>query len=181
MTPRTRTGACSRAGNRRRAAGLAPLLAAGLAVAAAGLAATAPAAATPRDAGAASARAQVLRPACPAAPFKQERCLVLYAPQTSVNAAIAGGVSGAAARPKGWGARQLEHAYKLPVGRSSRATVAVSIAFDTPHLARYLAVYRKQFGLPRAPRGAVASARSTRRARPGPSRHPACAPAGTSR
>jgi hypothetical protein len=34
------------------------------------------------------------------------------------------------------------------VARSSHQTVAVSIAFDTPKLARYLAVYRKHYGLP---------------------------------
>jgi Subtilase family len=136
-----------RSASRRRAAGLAPLLALSLAVGAAGLAAAARAAATPRHLNPASSSAH-LRHACPAAPFKQERCLVLYAPQRSVNHAIAAGETGAAARPKGWGARQLESAYKLPVSRTSHATVAVSIAFDTPHLARYLAVYRKQFGLP---------------------------------
>src|SRR5690348_1712687 len=136
-----------RSASRRHAAGLAPLLALSLAVGAAGLAAAAPAAATPRHLSPASSGAH-LRHACPAAPFTRERCLVLYAPQRSVNHAIAAGETGAAAHPKGWGARQLENAYKLPVGRTSHATVAVSIAFDTPHLARYLAVYRKQFGLP---------------------------------
>ena len=87
-------------------------------------------------------------PRVPGRAVQQERCLVLYAPQTSVNRAIAAGLTGAAAHPKGWGAGQIERAYKLPVNRESHATVAVSIAFDTPHLARYLAVYRKQFGLP---------------------------------
>ncbi len=48
--------------------------------------------------------------------------------------------------PSGWGARQLEAAYKLPVSRRSHQTVAVSIAFDTPRLEQFLAVYRKHFG-----------------------------------
>ena len=36
--------------------------------------------------------------------------------------------------PKGWGARDLESAYKLPVGRHPHQTVAVTIAYNTPHL-----------------------------------------------
>jgi subtilase family serine protease len=142
MTSRTRTGI------RSRAVGLALILASVLAVSAAGLGAVAPAAASPRPASAAAGNPATLRPACPVAPFGQARCFVLFARQTSVNRAIAAGVTGLAARPKGWGPRPLEHAYKLPVNRRSHATVAVSIAFDTPNLARYLAVYRKQFGLP---------------------------------
>jgi subtilase family serine protease len=138
----------NRTGIRRRTAGLASMLVTALAASAAGLAAVTPAAASPGLIHAAGASSATLRPACPAAPFGQARCFVLYAPQKSVNRAIAAGVTGAAARPKGWGARQLEQAYKLPVNRRSHATVAVSIAFDTPKLARYLAVYRKHFGLP---------------------------------
>lgn len=122
------------------------VLAAGLALSAASLGAVARAA--PAAASAAAPRAGTLRPACPAAPFGEARCLVLYRPQTSVNRANAEGLTGLAARPTGWGPRQLERAYRLPVNRRSHATVAVSIAFDTPNLARYLAVYRKQFGLP---------------------------------
>jgi hypothetical protein len=141
MTSRTR------AGIRSRAVGLALLLASVLAVSAAGLGAVAPAAASPLPAAAAGNPA-TLRPACPVAPFGQARCFVLFARRTSVNRAIAAGVTGLAARPKGWRPRQLEHAYKLPVDRRSHATVAVSIAFDTPNLARYLTVYRKKFGLP---------------------------------
>lgn len=148
MPSRTRTGVRGRTGIRGRTVGLAPLLVAALAVGAGSMHAATPAAASPRPAHAASASARALRPACPAAPFRQQRCLVLYAPQRSVNRAIAAGVTGQAARPKGWGALQLERAYRLPVSRKSHATVAVSIAFDTPHLAHYLAVYRRQFGLP---------------------------------
>jgi len=71
----------------------------------------------------------------------------LFAPQAAVNSAIAVGLGGQAARPRGWGARQIAAAYKLSAVRNSHQTVAVSIAFDTPRLAQYLAVYRKQFGL----------------------------------
>ncbi len=142
MTSRTRTGI------RNRPVALAPILATALAVSTAGLAVVAPAAASQRLAPTASGNSATLRPACPVAPFGQERCFVLFARQTSVNRAIAARMTGMAARPKGWGARQLERAYKLPVNRRSHATVAVSIAFDTPNLAGYLAVYRKQFGLP---------------------------------
>jgi hypothetical protein len=35
-----------------------------------------------------------------------------------------------------------------PVNRTSHQTVAVSIAFHTPKLARYLKIYREHFGLP---------------------------------
>jgi subtilase family serine protease len=89
-----------------------------------------------------------MRPACPVAAPGHLRCFALFRPQAAVNRAIAAGMRGLVARPKGWGARQLESAYKLPVTRNSHQTVAVSIAFDTPQLAQYLAIYRKQFGLP---------------------------------
>jgi subtilase family serine protease len=124
---------------------------AGSAAAAAGPAAEARPAAAGPAAGASAERAsaaQTLRPACPPAPFGYMRCLVLFRPQTAVNRAIAAGLTGAAARPRGLSPRQLERAYKLPVNRRSHQTVAVSIAFDTPRLARYLAVYRKHYGLP---------------------------------
>src|SRR5216683_3667610 len=144
------------------------VLAAGLALSTASLGAVAPAA--PAAASAAAPRAGTLRPACPAAPFGEARCLVLYRPQTSVNRAIAERVTGLAARPKGWGPRQLERAYRLPVNRRSHATVAISIAFDTPNLARYLAVYRKQFGLPACavPSGCFRKVNENGKARPLP-------------
>jgi hypothetical protein len=56
--------------------------------------------------------------------------------------------AGAGAQAEGWSPEAVESAYKLPVARNSHQTVAVSIAFDTPKLARYLAVYRKHYGLP---------------------------------
>jgi subtilase family serine protease len=89
-----------------------------------------------------------MRAACPAAPAGQVRCFALFAPQDRVNAAIAAGKAGAAAAPAGWGARDIESAYKLPVTRETHQTVAVVDAYSTPALAANLAVYRKQYGLP---------------------------------
>jgi subtilase family serine protease len=90
-----------------------------------------------------------MRRACHWPPAKgTESCFALYKPQTSVNRAIARRMSGLAATPKGLTPKEIEAAYRLPVNRQSHQTVAVSIAFDTPHLAQYLGVYRKHFGLP---------------------------------
>jgi subtilase family serine protease len=79
------------------------------------------------------------------APKGMETCLTLYRPQSAVNAALAAGKK---AKPVGLTPRQLESAYRLPVSRTSHQTVAVSIAYNTPKLAHYLAVYRSYFGLP---------------------------------
>jgi subtilase family serine protease len=103
--------------------------------------AAAPNAAAPNAAGR-------MRAACPAVPAGYERCFALYQPQVAVNRAIAAGLTGIAAHPHGWGARALEAAYRLPVHLDSHQTVAVSIAYNTPKLGRYLSFYRKYFGLP---------------------------------
>jgi hypothetical protein len=116
------------------------------AAAAAGAAATAGAGAAPGSA--ASAAAPALRPACPAVPLGYERCFAMYRPLVADSRAIGEGFSGRASKPVGWGAKAIESAYRLPVSRHSHQTVAVSIAYRTPHLARYLAVYRRHFGLP---------------------------------
>jgi subtilase family serine protease len=89
-----------------------------------------------------------MRAACPTAKPGYARCFTLYRPQTSVNRAIAADVAGKASRPKGLTPREIEHAYRLPVNRNSHQTVAVSIAYDTPNLSKYLAHYRSYFGLP---------------------------------
>jgi subtilase family serine protease len=90
-----------------------------------------------------------MRRACPWPPAKgTESCFALYKPQTSVNRAIARGLAGRVARPEGLTPKQIESAYRLPVSRRSHQTVAVSIAYDTPHLAQYLGLYRKYFSLP---------------------------------
>jgi hypothetical protein len=72
----------------------------------------------------------------------------MFRPQVAVNAAIAAGVRGQAAEPRGWSPQAIEAAYRLPAARESRQTVAVSIAYDTPQLGRYLAVYRQHYHLP---------------------------------
>jgi Subtilase family len=122
-------------------------------VALGGLLAAGPALASPAPHGAptpygAPARGAALRAACPAVPVGRMRCFVLYRPQYAVNAALAAGISGHKTRPRGWGAKTLEHAYRLPVNRRSHQTVAVSIAFHTPKLAKYLKIYREHYGLP---------------------------------
>ncbi len=89
-----------------------------------------------------------LRPACPAARPGYFRCFALYRPEVSVNRAIAAGIGGQPAKPVGLTPKELQAAYRLPINRNSHQTVAVSIAFDTPRLAEYLAFYRHYFGLP---------------------------------
>jgi len=97
---------------------------------------------------AAPRHAPAVKAACPAARPRHARCLTLFRPETAVNHAIAAGIRGALATPAGWGATDIESAYKLPVSRDPHAVVAVSIAFDTPSLDSYLATYRTQYGLP---------------------------------
>jgi hypothetical protein len=60
-------------------------------------------------------------------------------------------VSAAVATPKGWGAKSIESAYRLPVTRGAGQTIAMVDAMSTPHLASDLGVYRKHYGLPPAP------------------------------
>jgi subtilase family serine protease len=93
------------------------------------------------------------RPACPATRPGQLRCLTLYAPQIAVNRAIAKKAAGLRVAPrstipKGWGAKAIESAYKLPLGKGKGQTIGIVDAFSTPHLASDLGVYRKQYGLP---------------------------------
>ena len=93
------------------------------------------------------------RPACPATRPGQLRCLTLYAPQIAVNRAIAKKAAGLrvpprSTIPKGWGAKAIESAYKLPLGNGKGQTIGIVDAFSTPHLASDLGVYRKQYGLP---------------------------------
>ena len=86
-----------------------------------------------------------LQPACPKARPGDARCFVLVQPQYAVNRALA---AARKTRPHGWTPRQLERAYRLPVGLHSHQTVAVAIAGRTPHLGSYLRTYRSHFGLP---------------------------------
>ncbi len=50
----------------------------------------------------------------------------------------------------GWGAKQLEEAYNLPVSRGAGQIVAVVDAFDNPDVESDLATYRSRFGLGKA-------------------------------
>jgi hypothetical protein len=86
-----------------------------------------------------------IQPPCAQPRTGQAQCFLAYRPQRLVNHAMA---TGRAAGPHGLSAAAIRSAYRLPSRRSSDQTVAVSIAFHTPHLARFLATYRKQFGLP---------------------------------
>jgi subtilase family protein len=94
---------------------------------------------------AAARHSTALRAACPAARAGHMRCYMLFRPQYAVNAGL---MHAAKTSPAGWGARTLERAYRLPVSRNSRQTIAVSIAGRTPKLARYLKIYREHYGLP---------------------------------
>jgi subtilase family serine protease len=93
------------------------------------------------------------RAACPVARPGQLQCLTLYTPQIAVNRAIAEKAAGKrvpawATIPKGWGAKSIESAYKLPVTRGAGQTVAIVDAYSTPHLASDMSFYRKEYGLP---------------------------------
>ena len=128
---------------------LADRLALALALAAAAVAVPATAQATTISGLARSGpHAPVMRAACAAPPAGFARCYALYAPQTSVNRALAAGGTGPALAPAGWGAADIESAYKLPVSGGSGQTVAVVEAFSTPDLAADLAAYRSEYKLP---------------------------------
>jgi subtilase family serine protease len=112
------------------------------------LTAAAPAAAAP----AGTAARPAMRQACPAARPGTLRCLTLYAPQTAVNRAIAEKAAGkrvppGATTPKGWGAKSIESAYKLPLSQGGGQTIAIVDAMSTPNLAADLGVYRKKYGM----------------------------------
>jgi hypothetical protein len=89
-----------------------------------------------------------IQPPCSRPEAGRARCFLVYRPQGAVNHAMA---AGRPAGPKGLSAAAIRSAYRLRSQGSQGQTVAVSIAFHTPHLARYLARYRKQFGLPPCP------------------------------
>src|SRR5262249_1683251 len=87
--------------------------------------------------------ADMIAPPCAQARPAPAQCDLRYQVPTPASRA-----AGKGARPHGWGARALEAAYRLPVSRHSHQTVAVSIPFRIPHLARFLATYRRHYGLP---------------------------------
>ncbi len=141
------------AGGRRRAAGAlvqAAVVASVGAVAAGTASAAAPASASARTVSAAPAvqSSPAVRAACPPVRAGYARCLVAYATRPGVSAASGLRAALVETAPSGWGAKDIEAAYKLPVSRGARQTVALVDAYHTPDLASYLATYRKEYGLP---------------------------------
>jgi Subtilase family len=94
-----------------------------------------------------AARAAGYLAACPAVGPTELRCLALYAPRNAAAVARAAGFGDVSA-PAGWGATDIERAYRLPVSRNPHQTVAVVEAYDTPALQSYLDTYRREYGLP---------------------------------
>jgi hypothetical protein len=119
-----------------------PTEAARVRAAKAGLMAVSASPASPSSGTTGAGSASGYRLACGVPSSGAARCFVVYAPPV---AGPGGQAPGAA--PQGWGARAIESAYKLPVGRGSHATVAVVDAFDTPKLEAYLNAYRKEYHL----------------------------------
>ncbi|HET7013242.1 MAG TPA: S53 family peptidase [Streptosporangiaceae bacterium] len=124
--PKTLTASAALAG---------PIIASVLAMLGSGVAAASPAAGP----------GGYVRPPCATARPGEMRCFLAYRPQAQVNQAMG---ADRAARPVGVSPAAIRAAYKLRSPGSSRQTVAVSIALHTPGLARFLAVYRKHYGLP---------------------------------
>ena len=85
-----------------------------------------------------------MRFACAPVPLGYARC------DGAVPASDGGqpGARGRFSKPSGLTARQIESAYRLPVGRNPHQTVAVVEAYHTPHLASWLYTYRSTLGLP---------------------------------
>ena len=73
------------------------------------------------------------------------------APRVVARDAITLGLSRPAVRPHGLTPRDLRSAYRLPARGGDRQTVADVVAWNTPGLARFLARYRRRFGLPPCP------------------------------
>ena len=84
--------------------------------------------------------ASSFRPVCGAPAPGFARCFSVVAPSPAVRAR--------GAPPAGYGATDLESAYRLPVTRGAGQTVAIVDAFDDPTAEADLATYRSQYGLP---------------------------------
>jgi hypothetical protein len=104
----------------------------------------------------ATGAASAYRPACAPVGPSQAQCFVMFAPESAAASvgAVAGSVPATAGTPAkkikppaGWGARNIEDAYKLRVGKGSKAVVAVVEAYDTPKLETYLNDYRREYGI----------------------------------
>jgi subtilase family serine protease len=89
-----------------------------------------------------------MRAACPVLRADHVRCLVEFVTRTGASQLPGARAARAAATPSGWGAKDIDAAYKLPVTKGSGQTVALVEAYDTPDLAEYLDTYRAEYGLP---------------------------------
>jgi subtilase family serine protease len=99
---------------------------------------------TPHGAVAFAARAPgQYRPACNSTAPGEASCFTLINPAEQTSAR-----GGSGGPPPGYGATDLESAYKLPVTRGAGQTIAIVDAFDDPTAAQDLSVYRKTYGLP---------------------------------
>jgi subtilase family serine protease len=76
------------------------------------------------------------RAACSGSRIDQAQCDVLIE------------TGGALANYAGWGAKELETAYNLPITRGKGQSVYVVDAYDNPNVANDFAAYRKGMGLP---------------------------------
>jgi len=117
---------------------------------------------------AASAASAGYRAACAAPAAGHARCLVLYSPQTASSRARAAGFAAALAVPAGWGAKDIQSAYRLPVAGNPHQTVAVVDAYDTPKLESYLNTYRKEYGLPPCTTANGCFRKANQNGKPGP-------------
>jgi hypothetical protein len=97
---------------------------------------------------AATAASAGYKAACATPAAGHARCFALYSSQSASSRARAAGFAAAVAAPAGWGAKDIESAYKLPIATNPHQTVAVVDAYDTPNLESYLNTYRKEYGLP---------------------------------
>jgi subtilase family serine protease len=82
------------------------------------------------------------RQVCAATVPGEARCFALLAASEQSAGSSLGSI------PAGYGATDLESAYRLPLTRGSGQTIAIVDAFDDPTAAQDVSVYRKTFGLP---------------------------------
>jgi subtilase family serine protease len=76
------------------------------------------------------------------------------------------------ATPAGYGATDLQSAYKLPITRGAGQTIAIVDATDDPTAESDLAVYRTQYGLPPCNSANGCFAKLNQKGQPGPYPHP---------
>jgi len=91
------------------------------------------------SAGAAPAQ---IRPVCSTTRPDEARCFVVIDPAEQT------AVLNGSGPPPGYGATDLESAYRLPVTHGAGQTIAIVDAFDDPTAAQDLTAYRQTYGLP---------------------------------